>query len=172
MSLFAACRLLLLGVVACSSVHHAQAQAAQPLDLSLHVPAAQVRREGTLSLAVVFRNSDAAQMLVLRGQPAFADDGGLRLTVIDAAGTRRVVAVEPAGAHLPHPGGAERVQILPPDHGVSVHRRVRAADLFPGAGRYRLEVSYTSPADPPALPPGSIDAGAAVSAQVEVEVTQ
>lgn len=165
--------LLLVGVLASFLTPVAHAQSSAPLHLSLHVPAAQVRRERTLALAVVFRNGDAQQMLVLRGQPAFANGGGLQLTVTDAGGARRAVAMQPIGANLANPAAPDRVQILPPDHGVSVHRRVRAAELFPSAGRYRLEVSYTPPADPPAaLPTGSVNAGVAVSAQVEVEVTE
>ena len=163
--------------------------ASAPLELTLYVPATQVQRAGALSLALVLRNGDAEQMLVLRGQPAFAEGGGLQLTVIDAGGARRVVAMQSVNAHLSDPAAAdegmdargratqeqfaERIHVLPPGHGVSVHRRMQATALFPTAGHYRLEVSYTPPDNPPAaLAAGSINAGAAVSAQVEVEVTQ
>ena len=85
---------------------------------------------------------------------------------------RRLVAM-PSGADLPDPAAAERIQVLPPGHGISVHRRMQAATLFPVAGRYRLEVSYTPPDNPPtALPTGSINAGAAASGAVEVTVTE
>jgi hypothetical protein len=173
MPIFVARRLLLLGVLALIFGPGVHAQSSAPLDLSLHVSAAQVRREGALRLAVVFRNGDAEQMLALRGNPEFAEGGGLQLTVIDAGGTRRVVAIPATGVRSPNPAGAERVRILPPGHGTSVHRRIQASMLFPAVGHYRLEVSYTPPADPPtALPAGSISASAAVSGQVEVEVTE
>ena len=172
-SIVAIFRLLLLGVLAPFLTPVAHAQSSAPLHLSLHVPAAQVRREGTLSLALVFRNGDAQQMLVLRGQPAFGDGGGMQLTVTDAGGLRRVVTVASASAALGDPAGPERVQILPPGHGISVHRRMQAAALFPSPGHYRLEISYTPPEhSQTALLAGTVDATAAVSGQVEVEVTQ
>ncbi len=173
MPIFCVPRWLLLCALASVLVSQARAQSSAPLDLTLHVPATQVQRAGALSLAVVFRNGDAQQMLVLRGQPAFGDGGGMQLSVTDAGGLRRVVTVASASAALGDAAAAERVQILPPGHGLSVHRRMQAAALFPAPGRYRLEVSYTPPEHPQtALVAGSVDATAAVSGQVEVEVTQ
>ena len=187
-------RLLLFGLIALVLVPEGRAQSSAPLDLTLHVAVAEVQRAGALSLALVLRNGDAGQMLVLRGQPAFDEGGGLSLTVTDAGGGRRVVAMQSVNAHLSDPAAAdegmdargratqeqfaERIQVLPPGHGISVHRRIQATALFsaiapgialppasmpsPTTGRYRLEVSYTPPTLPPAaLAAGSVDAGAA-----------
>ena len=166
-------RLLLLALLALSLAATAHAQSTPALDLSLHLAAAEVRQAGALRIAVVFRNADAEQLLSLRGQPGFEEGGGLQLTVIDAGGSRHTVALQPVGANLPARNADERVQLLPPDHGVSVHRRVAAAELFAGPGRYALEVSYTPPpASAVPLAPGSVDAGPATSGRVEVEVTE
>ncbi len=166
-------RRLLLGLLVLVLGPMAHAQSTPALDLSLHLAAAEVRQAGALRIAVVFRNADAAQAMSLRGQPAFEESGGLHLSVIDAIGTRRTVALQPNATSLPARNADERVQLLPPDHGVSVHRRVAAAELFPGPGRYSLEVSYTPPpASAVPLAPGSVDAGPAISGRVEVEVTE
>ncbi len=173
MPIFSVPRWLLLGLIALVLAPDAPAQSSAPLDLTLNVAATEVQLTGALSLAVVLRNGDTEQMLVLRGQPAFEEGGGLQLTVISAGGARRVVATQSVDARLSDPAAAERIQVLPPGHGISVHRRMQATALFPAAGRYRLEVSYTPPDNPPpVLPVGSIHAAAVVSAQVEVEVAQ
>jgi len=173
MPMFTVPRLFFFGVIALVLALEARAQSSAPLDLTLSVAATEVPLAGALSLALVFRNGDTQQLLVLRGQPAFEEGGGLQLTVTDAGGARRLVAMQSVGADLPNPAVAERIQVLPPGHGISVHRRMQTTALFPAAGRYRLEVSYTPPNNPPAaLPVGSINATAAVSGQVEVEVTQ
>ncbi len=172
MPIFSVPRMLLLCLI--GWVPDARAQSSAPLDLTLSVAATEVQLAGALSLAVVFRNGDTEQMLVLRGQPAFEQGGGLQLTVTDTGGARRLVTMHSANTDLSDPAAAaERIQVLPPGHGISVHRRVQATALFPAAGRYRLEVSYTPPDNPPAaLPVGSINAVASVSGQVEVEVTE
>jgi len=94
---------LLLCALASVLVSQARAQSSAPLDLTLHVPATQVQRAGALSLAVVFRNGDAQQMLVLRGQPAFGDGGGMQLSVTDAGGLRRVVTLRRRARHWAMP---------------------------------------------------------------------
>ena len=59
-------RWLLFGLLALSL--EARAQSSAPLDLTLHVAAAEAQRAGALSLALVLRNGDTEQMRVLRGQ--------------------------------------------------------------------------------------------------------
>lgn len=173
MSIHAVRRLSLLALLVLSPAAAVHAQSSPVLDLSLHLAAAEVRHSGAVRIAVVFRNADAGQSMSLRGQPGFEQGGGLQLSVIDASGTRRTVALQPYATSLPARNADERVQLLPPDHAVSVHQRVAAAELFPGPGRYALEASYTPPAAPSApFVPGSFEAGAAVSGRVEIEVTE
>ncbi len=84
MPIFSVPRWLVLGLMALVLAPDARAQSSAPLDLTLNVAATEVQLAGALSLAVVLRNGDTEQMLVLRGQPAFEEGGGLQLTVISA----------------------------------------------------------------------------------------
>ncbi len=150
-----------------------QAQPNSPLKVELHSNSVRVHGRSLLTLNVILRNTDSHRVVVLRGEPGFAEAGGLELVIVDQQG-----ANQPARASLgilsleEARDGAQHVK-LAPGHGLGLHRRDRVSDLFPKPGRYHVLVNYRSPT--PSIGNRSVSSGAvegsqATSNTIEIDV--
>lgn len=132
----------LLGAVSLVPV---SAQTPASVRLEVRTTVARVRLDGAFIAAASILNRETERPVVLRGNPGFRSDGGLRLTVTDPNRTNREIQAprgEFAASEVPNSG---RYLLLAPGERFEMLLKIPARQLFSEPGRYEVTVEYTSP---------------------------